>query len=158
MVESKKIFKVLAISGSLRVKSLNLAEIKYAGMVMPADRMTLEIAEYADIPVYNGDVEDKGMPESVIRLHAKMMAADAILIGCPEYNFSISGALKNAIDWVSRIKENPWEKKAVAIIGCTAGQSGGLRSIYELRKIVEMFGALILNKECNIPANYLKFD
>ena len=57
MVESKRIIKVLGISGSLRAKSLNLAALKYAGSVMPADRMTLEIAYYADIPVYNGDVE-----------------------------------------------------------------------------------------------------
>ncbi len=70
MVDASKVYKVIGISGSLRAKSLNLAAIKYAGSVMPADRMTLEIAEYADIPVYNGDVEDKGMPESVKRLHA----------------------------------------------------------------------------------------
>ena len=146
MQEQKKVFKVLGISGSLREKSFNLAALKYAGTVMPADRMVLQIAEYADIPVYNGDVEDKGMPASVIRLHAQIMAADAILIGCPEYNFSISGALKNAIDWVSRVNGNPWQDKAVAIIGCTAGVSGGVRSTYELAKIMEMFGCHILPK------------
>ena len=70
MVESKKVYKVLGISGSLRAKSLNLAAVKYAGTVFPEGRMTLEIAHYADIPVYNGDVEDQGMPESVTRLHA----------------------------------------------------------------------------------------
>ena len=86
------------------------------------------------------------------------MAADAIVIANPEYNYSVSGALKNAIDWVSRVKGNPWEKKAVAIIGCSAGPSGGLRSLYELKKILGFFNASILNKECNIPANYLKFD
>ena len=158
MVKANKVYKVLGISGSLRVKSLSLAAIKYAGTVFPAGRMTLEIAQYADIPVYNGDVEDKSMPESVMRLHAQILAADAILIGSPEYNYSISGALKNAIDWVSRVPTNPWEKKPVAIIGCTAGRSGGVRSIYELRKILMAFDAYILTKECNIPANYLKFD
>ena len=158
MVEPKKVYKVLGISGSLRVKSLNLAAIKYAGTVIPEGRMVLEIASYADIPVYNGDVEDQGMPEAVTRLHAQILAADAILIGCPEYNFSISGALKNAIDWVSRVKTNPWQKKPVAIIGCTAGPSGGVRAIYDLRKVLMAFDAYILTKECNIPANYLKFD
>ena len=72
------------------------------------------------------------------------MAADAIIIANPEYNYSISGALKNAIDWVSRVKGNPWEKKPVAIIGCSAGMSGGMRSLYELKKILEMFNAFIL--------------
>ena len=158
MVEAKKVYKVLGISGSLRAKSLNLAAIKYAGTVIPEGRMVLEIASYADIPVYNGDVEDQGMPEAVKRLHAQILAADAILIGCPEYNYSISGALKNAIDWVSRIQTNPWQKKPVAIIGCTAGQSGGVRAIYDLRKVLMAFDAYILTKECNIPANYLKFD
>ena len=157
MVEAKA-YKILGISGSLRAQSLNLAAVKYAGSVLPAGRATIEIANYADIPVYNGDVEDKGMPESVTRLHAQIMAADAIIIGSPEYNYSVSGALKNAIDWVSRVKGNPWDNKPVSIIGCTAGPSGGIRSIYELRKILQAFNATILTKECNIPANYLKFD
>ena len=86
------------------------------------------------------------------------MSADAILIGCPEYNFSISGALKNALDWVSRVTGNPWEKKPVAIIGCTGGHSGGIRAIIELKKVLEAFSACILIKECLIPTNYLKFD
>ncbi len=120
--------------------------------------MVLEIAQYADIPVYNGDVEDQGMPEAVMRLHAQILAADAILIGCPEINYSISGALKNAIDQVSRVKTNPWQKKPVAIIGCTAGFSGGVRAIYDLRKVLMYFDAYILTKECNISKNYLKFD
>ena len=71
MVEAKQ-YKVLGISGSLRAKSLNLSAIKYAGTVMPADRMTLEIANFADFPVYNGDIEDQGMPESVLRLFAQI--------------------------------------------------------------------------------------
>jgi len=158
MVEAKKVFKVLGLSGSLRAKSLNLAALKYASTVIPEGRSTFEIAEYADIPVYNGDVEDKGMPASVLRLHAQILSADVILIGCPEYNYSISGALKNAIDWISRVQPNPILKKPIAIIGCTAGPSGGVRAIYELRKVLSFFDPLILNKECNIPANYLKFD
>ncbi len=80
------------------------------------------------------------------RLHAQIMSADAILIGCPEYNYSISGALKNALDWVSRVTDNPWNQKPVAIIGCTAGPSGGLRAIEELVKVLESFGAHVLPK------------
>ena len=86
------------------------------------------------------------------------MAADAILIGNPEYNYSISGALKNAIDWISRVKGNPFEKKAVAVIGSTGGHSGGLLSLYELKKVLGFFDVFFLHKETLIPANYLKFD
>ena len=93
------------------------------------------------------------MPACVIRLHSQIMEADAILIGCPEYNGSVSGALKNAIDWVSRVKGNPWERKPVAIIGCTAGNSGSIRSLYELKKILKYFDALTLEKECLISQN-----
>ena len=127
-----KAFRVLGISGSLRAKSLNLAAVKYAGTVLPAGRATFEIANLLDIPVYNSDVEDKGMPASVSCLHAKILAADGIIIGSPEFNYSITGPLKNAIDWVSRVKGNPWDNKPVAIICCTASHLGGLRSIYEL--------------------------
>ena len=86
------------------------------------------------------------------------MNADAVIFGCPEYNYSISGPLKNMIDWVSRVKGGLFDKKPIAIIGCAAGPSGGMRSVYELRKIMIFFNGLILNKEVFISANYLKFD
>ena len=69
MVENK-VIKVVGISGSLRKASTNTAAIKYAGSLLPADRFSFEVLNYNDLPVYNGDVEDQGMPECVIRLHA----------------------------------------------------------------------------------------
>ena len=74
-----------------------------------------------------------------------------MLIGNPEFNYSVSGPLKNALDWLSRVKgPNAWEKKPIAIIGCAAGMSGSLRSLYELKKVLEYHGGIVLGKECNI--------
>ena len=157
MVENK-IIKVIGISGSLRKLSTNTSAIKYAGSLLPADRFSFELINYNDFPVYNGDVESVGMPECVTRLHAKIMESDAIIFGCPEYNYSVSGPLKNMIDWVSRCKGALFDKKPIAIIGCSAGPSGGMRATYELRKMMIFFNGLCLNKEVHISANYQKFD
>ena len=86
------------------------------------------------------------------------MGADAVIFGCPEYNYSVSGPLKNMLDWVSRVKGGLFDKKPIAIIGCAAGPSGGMRATYELRKTMIFFNGLVLNKEVHISANYLKFD
>ena len=127
MVESTKVvYKVFGICGSLRTASTNKTALIFAGQ--SNERISFELAEYSDLPVYNGDIEAKGIPESVKSLHAKILAADAILIGSPEYNYSISSALKNLIDWVSRIQPNCFEKKPVAILSATGGPSGGARS------------------------------
>ena len=86
------------------------------------------------------------------------MGADAVIFGCPEYNYSVSGPLKNMLDWVSRVKGGLFDKKPIAIIGCAASPSGGMRATYELRKTMIFFNGLVLNKEVHINANYLKFD
>ena len=87
------------------------------------------------------------------------MEADGIVIASPEYNYSISSALKNLIDWVSRVQPNAFLKKPIAIFSSTAGPSGGMRSQFDLRKIFVFFDALVMIKpEVSIAANYLKFD
>jgi len=102
MVEG--VSKVVLISGSLRKMSTNTAAIKYAANLLPKDKFTFELLDYSDFTPYNGDVEEsKGVPENVKAVYAKIKAADAVIFGCPEYNYSVSGALKNMIDWVSRV-------------------------------------------------------
>ena len=127
MVEQAKPFKVIAFSGSLRVKSTNKGALFAAAELAPAN-LSVEVIDYEDIPIYNGDTEATGIPESVTRLYNQIAGADGVLLGCPEYNYSISSALKNAIDWVSRIQPQPFDKKPIAIISSTAGPSGGARS------------------------------
>src|SRR5881227_3083630 len=93
--------KVLGISGSLRKASFNTAALRTCAELMPAG-MTMTYARLDDIPLYNQDVFDAGQPEPAKRLRAELAAADGVLIASPEYNFSLTPALKNAIDWASR--------------------------------------------------------
>src|ERR1043165_7744558 len=90
--------KILGISGSLRKGSFNTAALRACGEMLPAG-MSMTIARIDDIPLFNQDVFDAGLPESVKRFRAEAAAADGLLIASPEYNFSLTPALKNAIDW-----------------------------------------------------------
>ena len=79
-------------------------------------------------------------------LHAKILASDGVVIAAPEYNFSITSALKNILDWISRVQPNPLEKKPVAIFSVTGGPSGGARSQHDLRKVLVFFNAFVMIK------------
>jgi chromate reductase len=150
--------KVLGISGSLRAGSYNTLALKAAQKLAPAG-MTIEIASIADIPLYNDDVRAKGDPEPVAKLKAEIRAADAILIVTPEYNFSIPGVLKNALDWMSRPPEPPFGGKAVAIMGASPGPVGTARVQYDLRKVLVFLDAFCVNKpEVFISNCASKFD
>jgi len=95
--------KIVGISGSLRKMSTNTAAIKFAASLLPKDRFSFELLDYSDLSMYNGDDEAMSVPANVRKLHAQILGADAIIFGCPEYNYSVSGVLKNMIDWVSRV-------------------------------------------------------
>jgi len=136
---------ILGICGSLRAKSFNGYALKAAGQLMP-EGMTLSITDYADIPFYSQDIQDQGFPASVVRLHEAIVQADGLLIASPEYNFSISGVLKNAIDWLSRMPGQSFKNKPVALFSATSGPLGGARSQYDLRKILGALEAQILQK------------
>lgn len=138
-------YNVLGICGSLRANSYNRSALMAAAELMPAG-MQLHITDYADVPLFNQDVQDQGFPEPVTRLAEAIRTADAVLIASPEYNFSISGVLKNAIDWVSRVPVPPFKDKPVAILSATVGPLGGGRHQYELRKILGSQDALVLVK------------
>ena len=149
---------VLGICGSLRAKSFNRSALLAAAELMPAG-MQLTVADYADVPLFNQDVQDKGFPEAVMRLAQQIREADALLIASPEYNFSISGVLKNAIDWLSRVPAPPFKDKPVAILSATMGPLGGARQQYELRKVLGSQDALVLVKpEVFIGQAQTKFD
>lgn len=126
--------EVLAISGSLRKGSYNTAALHAAQELAPAG-MKIEVADISDIPLYNADVQTQGFPKPVQELAARIRAADALLFGCPEYNYSVSGVLKNTIDWISRIEKQPFSGKPAAIVGASQGPIGTARAQYDLRKI-----------------------
>ena len=134
MVEAGKLYKIVAISGSLREASTNTAALRYVAEIAPKDRIaSVEILNYKDVPLYDGDIQAKGIPDSVIAIGAKIAEADGLYIASPEYNYSISAALKNIIDWVTRISPNPLENKPIAILSAAGGRGGGYRSQLALR-------------------------
>jgi chromate reductase, NAD(P)H dehydrogenase (quinone) len=124
---------ILGIAGSLRKQSYNKAALRAAQELVP-EGAKIEIFDLAGIPVYNQD-EEKSPPQKVIDFKARIRAADAILLATPEYNYSVPGALKNAIDWASRpYGDSAWNGKPVALMGASVGLFGSARAQYHLRQ------------------------
>jgi chromate reductase len=153
----KKI-KILGIGGSLRKESYNQGLLRAALEVVP-ENATLEIISLENIPIYNQD-DEKQMPESVLYLKSKIKAADAILIATPEYNYSMPGVLKNAIDWASRpYGDNSWNNKPLALMGASMGLQGTSRAQYHLRQVFVNLNVHALNKpELLVGSAQDKFD
>lgn len=137
--------RAVGISGSLRQGSYNTALLRAAQALAP-EGLAVEIADIRDIPLYDDDVRGKGLPLSVQRFRGQLAAADAIIIATPEYNFSIPGVLKNAIDWASRPPDQPFAGKPVAIMGAAAGALGTARAQYHLRQVLVFLDGHPLNK------------
>ena len=151
-------FKVLGVSGSLRKGSFNTAALRACAGMMPAGMM-LEIAEIGDLPLFNQDVFDAGLPAPVKRFRDALTAADGLLIASPEYNFSLSPALKNAIDWASRPPNQACQDKPIAIFSASAGPMGGARVQYDLRRILgQLWGHVLPRPEVFIGMAASKFD
>jgi len=150
--------KVLGISGSLRKASYNTAALKACAELMPSG-MTLSFARIDDLPIFNQDVFDAGLPEPVKRFRAEVTAADGLLIASPEYNFSLSAALKNAIDWASRPPNQVFQDKPIAVFSASAGPMGGARVQYDLRRILgQLWGHVLPRPEIFIGSAASKFD
>ena len=123
-------FTLLCISGSLRQDACNRRLLGEAARVFGEAKVV-----EADIrfPLFDEDLQDaEGIPETVQRLADQIAAADAVLISTPEYNKNLSGVLKNALDWVSRVKGNPWKDKPVALMAAADGRAGGERAMHSL--------------------------
>ncbi len=153
-----RVVRTLGISGSLRKGSFNTAALRAAAELLP-DGMSLEIADIGDIPLYNDDVRQLGYPPAVQRLRDQIAAADALLFATPEYNYSISGVLKNAIDWASRPPDPPLVGKPAGIMGATGGLWGTTRAQYHLRQCFVFLNMFPVNKpEVMIAQAPNKFD
>ncbi|WP_026352939.1 NAD(P)H-dependent oxidoreductase [Solimonas variicoloris] len=135
----------LALSGSLRRASYNTAALRACQALAPED-MQIDIGSIADVPLYDADRQAEGYPEAVLRLARQIAEADALLFAMPEYNYSVPGTLKNAIDWVSRLQPNPFAGKPAAIIGASSGMLGTARAQYHLRQIGVYLDLRFLNK------------
>jgi len=154
----KGVVKVLGMCGSLRKSSFNRAALRAAAELLP-DGMTLTVADIAAIPLYNEDVRQAGFPPPVQSLREAIAAADALLFATPEYNYSMPGVLKNAIDWASRPPDQPFNGKPVAIMGATSGLWGTSRAQYHLRQSCVFLNMLPINKpEVLIAQAQTKFN
>jgi chromate reductase len=136
---------VLGLSGSLREKSFNTALLRAAIALVPPG-MTIATGSFAQFPLYNADIQAKGFPKPVQVLAKQIRDADAVLIASPEYNYSIPGGLKNAIDWVSRVDNQPFSGKLVAIMGASPGRIGTARMQYHLRQSFVFLNGIVLNR------------
>lgn len=150
--------KVLGIAGSLRKGSYNKLALKAAIELRP-DGMQIESFDIAAIPVYNEDVREQGFPPAVEQLREKIRAADALLLVTPEYNYSVPGVFKNAIDWASRPPDQPFNDKPVAIMGASGSVLGTARAQYHLRQSCVFLNMHPINKpEVMIARAQDKFD
>jgi chromate reductase len=152
-------FHILGIAGSLRKASYNLGLLRAAADLLPPG-VSLDIVTLGDIPSYNADAQAQGDPFAVEELKRKIAMADAVLIATPEYNYSMPGVLKNAIDWVSRPpKTCGMRRKPVGIIGASSGESGTMRSQLALRQVFVFLDAYVLAQpEFRLPRAGEKSD
>ena len=128
---------ILAICGSLRAGSLNRALLVAAQELAPADMRITIYDGLRDLPHYDADIDGPKQPDSVVKLKDAVRAASGLLLACPEYNYSVPGLLKNAIDWVSRPPaETPLRGKPTALLGAAGGMSGTIRSQLHMRQIL----------------------
>jgi len=159
MSDEQTPIRILGISGSLRRGSLNSAALRAVQGLAPSG-MSIEIfGDLAAIPLYNDDLRTEGYPESVQKLRDGIAAADGLLLVTPEYNYSIPGVLKNAIDWASRPPHQPFDAKPIAMMGASPGALGTARAQYHLRQCFVYLNGFVLNRpEVMIGQANSKFD
>jgi chromate reductase, NAD(P)H dehydrogenase (quinone) len=151
-------YRVLGLCGSLRQKSLNRYTLRAAGELMPGS-LSLEVADIPELPFFNQEIQDRGFPGPLAPFAESIAGADALLVISPEYNHSIPAVVKNTIDWLSRLPKPPFQGKPVAIASASPGLLGGARMQYDLRRVLNQLGAMILTRPevfVNLAAS--KFD
>ncbi len=155
----KSSISVLAFSGSLRAGSFNRALLKTAQSLAPSELSFRTFERIGEFPPYNEDVRARGFPPAVEELRQQIKAAEALLIVTPEYNYSIPGVLKNAIDWASRPPDQPFLGKPIGLMGASAGALGTARAQYDLRRCFVFLEAYVMNRpEVFVGAAQTKFD
>jgi len=151
--------RILGISGSLRRDSYNAALLRHAGKVFEAEGAQFDVyTGLREIPPFDED-EEVDAPQAVVSLRQAIAAADGVIFATPEYNSSIPGVLKNALDWVSRpIETNTIRDKPVAVIGASTGGFGAVWSQAELRKVLGAMGARVVDGEVAVGHAMDRFD
>jgi chromate reductase len=151
--------RVLGLCGSLRRASHNRVLLRAAAELLPPGVEFREWDGLAELPAYNEDLDGGQAPASVVDLRKAIAAADAVLIATPEYNSSVPGALKNALDWASRpFPANALREKPVAVTGASTGLFGAVWSQAEVRKVLSATGARVLDQELPVGQAGSAFD
>ena len=153
--------RVLAVSGSLRADSFNTSLLRAAIEAAPegVEVELFDASGIADLPLYDQDLDIGDVPQSVERLRIAWASADAMLFATPEYNGSVPGGLKNAIDWASRpLREAALTGKTVAVAGASTGQFGAMWAQADLRKILGTAGARVVGDELPVTRAHERFD
>jgi chromate reductase len=150
---------VITIVGSLRKGSYNAALARQLPQWAPEGMSITAAPAWADLPTYNADEQAKGFPETATKLADAIRAADGVIIVSPEYNYGVPGGVKNAIDWVSRMKDQPFKDKPVALQSVAGGPLGGGRVQYQWRQIMVFLEALAFTRpEVFVGMAGQKFD
>jgi chromate reductase, NAD(P)H dehydrogenase (quinone) len=138
---------VLVLCGSLRKASFNASVARALPALAPPEMTLTTAPSFAGFPLYNADFQNaSGIPADVVALAEAIRAADGVVIVSPEYNWSIPGVVKNTIDWVSRVKDQPFAFKPVALQSASGSPVGGARMQYHLRQSLNSLEVLILNR------------
>lgn len=132
--------------GSLRKGSYNAAIARALPDLAPEGVTIAPLGSLGEFPLYNADVQDQGFPAVVRQMAEAIARADGVIIVSPEYNYSMPGVLKNAIDWISRLPDQPFAKKPVAIQSASMGVIGGARMQYHLRQTLVFVDAMVLGR------------
>jgi chromate reductase len=146
--------KVLAFAASLRKGSLNKRLVTVVAGILRDAGAEVDVADFRDfdMPLYDGDLQTaSGLPPGALALQRRIEAASALVIANPEYNYSIAGPLKNAIDWVSRARPMPWRGRSVYLVSAGPGQIGGVRGLWQTRIPLEGCGALVFPDMFALP-------
>lgn len=152
--------EILTLCGSVRERSYNAALIRALPMLAPGGMVFVEAPLIVNIPHYDADLQQiSGLPSVAAALVSAIREADAVLIASPEYNYSVPGTLKNAIDWVSRVPKQPFSAKPVLIQSASTGLLGGARMQYHLRQVLVSLDALVFTRpEVMVGMASSKFD
>jgi len=150
--------KILMLSGSLRRDSYNRALLRAAAELAPRGVSTLTFDGLGALPFYDGDLEDSGLPSTVVALRRAIVEADALLIATPEYNGATSGVLKNALDWASRGPVRILVGKTVAVMGASTGGSGARGGIESVARILGRTRSHVLDHVVAVPSAGGAFD
>jgi chromate reductase, NAD(P)H dehydrogenase (quinone) len=153
--------KVLAFAGSLRKASYNRKLIALATERARALGAEVDLLDLTDVtmPLYDGDLEAaSGLPPGAVEFRRRIAAATALIIASPEYNSSIPGPLKNAIDWASRPPNQPWAGKIALLMSASPSPFGGARGLPDLRKVLCSVSALVLPVQVHIARTHEAFD